>query len=262
MSNFSMLMTSLHATGEGSFSVVIPENWMQGRTTYGGLSAALCLQAVYERQAGLPSLRSAQITFIGPSGGNMSIRTRTLRQGKAVSFIGAEMFSDRGLATSAIFCFGARRDSKLDHNFMPAPSVREPEGAEVYLPPGLGPTFVENYEHRLAAGARPLSTSEETEHYIWVRHKDDSANGSVALLALADVPPPAILPTLSELPPISSMSWMLNFLDPNPRTHDGWWLVRTSAEHAVEGYSNQDMTVWNHERNAVITARQNVAVFY
>ena len=55
---------------------------------------------------------------------------------------------------------------------------------------------------------------------------------------------------------------MFNFTSTKLDTDDGWWLMRTAAEHAREGYSSQDMQVWNTKGELVITGRQNVAIFY
>ena len=107
-----------------------------------------------------------------------------------------------------------------------------------------------------------MSGSKEIEHYIWARNRDTAAAGITALLGLADMPPPAVLPMFEEFAPISSMTWMLNFLVDTPQTQDGWWLMRSAAEHAKDGYSSQDMQVWNTDMEMVITGRQNVAIFY
>ena len=70
---------------DGGWSITITEDWMQGRTTYGGLSAALCLQTVINEFPDLPPLRSAQINFIGPAGGEVTICNTVMRIGKSVA---------------------------------------------------------------------------------------------------------------------------------------------------------------------------------
>ena len=59
------------------------------------------------------------------------------------------------------------------------------------------------------------------------------------------MPPPAVLPMFKEFAPISSMTWMMNFLKEDISTEDGWWLMRSAADHSRDGYSSQDMQVWN-----------------
>ena len=260
--SFSELLNSLEQTGEHLSSVKITQNWMQGRTTYGGLSAALCYQAVINDFADLPPLRSAQINFIGPVGGTVSISTKVMRRGRSVAFISAEMIGEKGLATQAVFCFGESRESRLNQHFTTSPDVPSVEDSANFFDSGFGPAFANNYDCLLAKGGHPVSGSDAHEHFIWVRHKDKQANDLAALIGIADMPPPAVLPMFTEFAPISSMTWMMNFLNDDITTQDGWWLMRSAAEHACNGYSSQDMQVWNKAGDLIITGRQNVAVFY
>ncbi len=246
----------------GGLDITIPDGWMQGRTTYGGLSSALCLEAVMRSAPNLPPLRSANVAFIGPAGGPVEGRARELRRGKSVSFFEADLTGEKGLATRCTFAFGAERESTLDQNWTPQPDVAAPDACPVFIPEGLGPSFTQHFDTRLAKGARPATGSTEHDHFIWVRHRDEAATDIVALIALADTPPPAVLPMAAEFAPISSMTWMLNFLTNAPQTDDGWWLLQTRAEQASGGYSSQDMLVWNANRELVIAGRQSVAIFF
>ena len=260
--SFSELLGSLKRVEEHQSTVHIAENWMQGRTTYGGMSAALCYQAVNNHCLDLPPLRSAQINFIGPAGGDVSVTTKVMRQGRSVTYISAEIMGEKGLATHAVFCFGQDRESRLNDNFTSPPKVPSVEASADFFDSGMGPPFAKNYDCRLAQGGHPVSGSDDHEHFIWVRHKDQNANDLAALIGIADMPPPAVLPMFKEFAPISSMTWMMNFLQQDISTEDGWWLMRSAAEHARNGYSSQDMQVWNKAGDLIITARQNVAIFY
>ena len=71
---------------EGGFATAIPEDWMQGRTSYGGFSAALALEAARGLAPDLPPLRSAQVSFVGPLSGEVEVRARMLRRGKNASW--------------------------------------------------------------------------------------------------------------------------------------------------------------------------------
>lgn len=260
--SFSELLGSLHTGDDGFIHANVTDNWMQGRTTYGGLSAALCLQAVLDTVDDLPPLRSAQINFIGPVGGNVTIATKIMRRGRSVAYISAEMTGEKGLATHAVFCFGEGRKSRLNRDFTTPPNAPGIADSNNFFDAGFGPAFANNYDCLLAKGGLPISGSSESEHYIWVRHKDKNANNMAALVGLADMPPPAVLPMFEEFAPISSMTWMMNFLNDDISTKDGWWLMRSAAEHARDGYSSQDMQVWNSEGKLIISALQNVAIFY
>ena len=72
-------------TGENTLTARVPDTWMQGRTAYGGLSAALALEAAIRSQPDLPPLRSAQIAFVGPLAGEVTVETRLLRRGRRPS---------------------------------------------------------------------------------------------------------------------------------------------------------------------------------
>ncbi len=65
----------------------ITEEWMQGRTSYGGLSSALALEAARKVAPDLPPLRSATINFVGPLAGEVEVTTRTLRRGRNATWI-------------------------------------------------------------------------------------------------------------------------------------------------------------------------------
>lgn len=246
---------------DGAFSVTIPEGWMQGRTTYGGLSAALCLETARRSFPDLPPLRSALVSFIGPAGGDVTGRANLLRRGKSVAFVESDLSAETGLATRCNFAFGAGRQSVFDDIYTPFPDMPPPERCDYFAPPELRPAFTKHFDTRLAKGDRPFSQSDDHEFFLWVRHEDEKAEGIVALLALADMPPPAVMPKFKEFAPISSMTWMVNVLSANPVSKDGWWLLQSRGENASEGYSSQDMLVWNSDGELVIAGRQSVAIF-
>ncbi|MHA7872034.1 MAG: acyl-CoA thioesterase [Hyphococcus sp.] len=258
--SFSTLMASARIRN-GALGVEITDDWMQGRTTYGGLSAALCLETALRAFPDLPPLRSAMISFIGPAGGAVEGEARILRQGKSVTFVEADIAGERGLATRCVFAFGAARPSIFERTWTPAPAMPGPEACEPFIPPGFGPNFATHFDTGLAQGARPGMGSSEHDHFIWVRHRDENATGMAALLAVADMPPPAVMPMFPEFKPVSSMTWQMNVLADAPATRDGWWLLESRAENAARGYSSQDMLVWNRDGDLVIAGRQSVAIF-
>ena len=110
----------------GAAHYTITDDWLQGRTTYGGLSAALCLAATLAQHGDLPPLRSAQIAFIGPAAGEVHIRSRILRRGKSVAFVEADLCQGEALATRALFAFGAPRESVMSLSHFPMPDVPPP----------------------------------------------------------------------------------------------------------------------------------------
>ena len=84
--DFTTLMRSGKQTGDHAMSFHVPETWMQGRTTYGGLTAALCLQAAMPTSGGR-QIRSAQVAFVGPVSGDVECTATLLREGGLVATV-------------------------------------------------------------------------------------------------------------------------------------------------------------------------------
>lgn len=259
---FSDLLGAIGRDGD-DFTVNLTEDWLQGRTAYGGLSASLCVEGALREMGDLPPLRSAQFAFIGPAAGELRIRPTLLRRGKSTAFVSVDLTGEAGLATRALLCFGAPRASTLSHPAQRAATVPPPDKCEDffrYAGPHL--KFTQHFDGRLAAGLPPFSRSGAPDMTLWLRHRDDRLKPAIVpLLALADAPPPASFVLFETFAPISTMTWAVDVLTEELTTEDGWWLVRTSADHAAHGYSGQTMSIWNAQGEPVLAARQNVAVF-
>jgi acyl-CoA thioesterase len=256
MTVFSELIAS-------DFPIVLTDDWLQGRTAYGGLSAALCVEAARRAVPDLPPLRSAQFTFIGPASGPLSVEAKVLRQGKSAVFVSVDLSGDAGIATHALLSFGVARSSVISRQTLAMPKVKPIGDSESFFT-GDRPliNFQRHFESRFAGGARPFSPGADPEYLIWFRHRDEAAReGIVPLVALADAPPPAAMVIFPQPAPISTITWSLDLLSESPTTNDGWWLVRSTAEIAHQGYSTQTMVIWNTDGEPVASARQNVAIF-
>ena len=259
----------------------------QGQTTYGGLSAALCLEGARRllseaQPAGAappPPLRSATISFVGAAGGAVDVDASVLRQGKAVAFVNSVLLAEgkrggKAAATSGTFLFGAARpQSSVDARLLlapPPPALPGPESCGALFGGGwTAPVFTQHFEARLAAGALPGTGAPTADLFVWVRHEGadeqsgrvDSVAGEVALLALADMLPPAACSLFPHEAPVSSATWHINILAAAPRPYPGgWWLLRTRCEHAHHGYSSQDMELWGRNGCAAV-GRQCVAIY-
>jgi len=259
---YSDLLASLKANADGTLQTHIPGDWLQGRTTYGGLSAALCHAAGKPLARDMP-LRSAQIAFVGPTGGDVSLSAEVLRAGKSSTYVGVDLMGERGLATRAIFVFGsARPESKQIPPSLIAPQAEPPETSDRIFPENVGPAFLANFEVEMISGPVPMSSAESAEQLFWLRHRDRAAPRNVtSLLALADAPPPAALSLCSGPVNVSSMNWSIDVLTDTFNTEDDWWMARAHAETARDGYSSQNMTLWNRHGVPVMASRQTIAMF-
>lgn len=237
----------------------IPEEWMQGRTSYGGLSTALALEAARKAADDLPPLRSTTVNFVGPLAGAVEVSTRLLRRGRNATWIAAEVSSEAGVGLTATFVFMGPVESSLHLHDAPPPSgLIAPEEAAP-IPAHIGPAFTRNFERRFA-----LAPAEDKEPHLdwWMRIRDsEGLDPMVALIMLADGLPPGVMPLLERTTAVSSMTWIVNLLTPRPQTRDGWFLLRAAGNYAENGCSSQDMGVWNADGQAIAMGMQSIALF-
>ncbi|TXT38020.1 MAG: hypothetical protein FD135_3184 [Comamonadaceae bacterium] len=238
-----------------------PANWLQGRTIYGGLSAALALHAALrDAPPGLPPLKSAQIMFVGPASNALSFKTTVLRQGKSATCISVDCMAGAEVALRVMFIFAAPRPSKIQHDFHPFPAVSGPENYQSLGVVSQAPASLSNFELRFAGKSLPVTGSDHPELMAWVRHVDAvGVDPTVALLALGDSLPLAVMASFTEFAPISSMTWTLDMAQ--PLSAGEWFLLRSASQRAGEGYSFQTMEIWNEQGKLVLSGSQTVAFF-
>src|SRR5689334_5847751 len=87
---FSSLLSRIHAT-QGASTLDVPDDWLQGRTLFGGLQAIIGLAAMRTVAPPVP-LRSLQVTFLAPvPGGPVRAVANVLRSGKSTTHVEARI---------------------------------------------------------------------------------------------------------------------------------------------------------------------------
>ena len=240
---------------DGGWRGAVPDTWLQGRTAYGGLSAALALAVAQRSDEDLPPLRSAQVAFVGPLAGSVLIRAQRLRRGRNAAWVQADIESEAGLGLRAIFVFVREQESRIAYSQGTAPDVIRP-GPDT--PTYAGPAslvFLQHFEFVTPDASGPA------EWLRWVRLRDrDGLDAAVELLGVADCLPPAALKLAGGRVPVSSMTWQIDLLGPYA-TEDGWHLLHAATDHALGGVSSQRMAIWNSSGDAVAEQMQSVALF-
>ncbi|MGQ9427326.1 acyl-CoA thioesterase [Gilvimarinus sp. F26214L] len=262
MPSFSEMMDSAVLSDTG-LHINITEDWLQGRTVYGGMQAAIAVQAMRQRAQPDAALRSVQITFVGPVGaGEVDVTTRLLRQGKSAGQVQAEIVQGGALRLIAVGIFARDRVSQafLDPAMPPATPLAE-LAESAFVPEGR-PAFLGHFESRIAAGDPLFSGSDKTDGIIYVRHRGDTGCSEAHLTALADLPPPMIATRLREPAPNSSMNWQLDFVrTPDQLGACEWFRIDAQAIAAENGYSWQNGSIWTEKGELVMLSRQCMAVF-
>lgn len=246
------------AGGCASFSQA--EEWMQGRTLYGGASALIAYTAAIRAFSDLPPLRSAQIAFVAPIGGEVELRREIVREGRNVVQVRSEVWVEGQCALTAFFLFGTEREPNARHPVpKPADWPGPPAEAEQVMA-DKGPAFIQsNFELRRAQ--RPGGDGSPTVAR-WLRLKDHGTLDPISELVLVgDTMPPGAMRAMERQGPISSINWSFNLLTETPRTSDGWWLAENASEWADNGYSSERLRLWNRDGEQMLSGLQCVAVF-
>lgn len=260
MSSLKEILDGLTPLGDApGWRGEIPDGWLQGRTAYGGLSAAIALHCAMQSDTDLPPLRSAQVSFIGPLSGPILVTAHRLRRGKNAAFIQADIESEAGLGLRCTFVFMRAIESEVDYATTTVPDFKQPGPEEKTFKGNPHVAFTQNFEFLDRRDGPNLLPAEWLR---WTRlNEREGLDPMVELMAVGDCLPPAALRLLGRNVPMSSMTWILNVLGPQPKTEDGWWLLRSNADYARAGSSSQQMGIWNSAGEMVAEQMQSVAVF-
>ena len=257
MSTLTTLFDSLRANTPCD----LPLDWLQGRTAYGGFSAALGLKvAVDANQTENVTLRSAQISFIGPITADVIFTPEILRIGKSATYVGVKGVSDKSTVFQATYIFGKNRESAIKHNFIATPYVMKPDQYSELPHKLIVPNFFKNFHVRVVSNSLFFSGGPKPELIAWVRFKDKlEIDDDISLLLIADSLPPASTVCSKEAAPISSMDWSFNIINSNICTD--WLLLRSNSLVSKNGYSYQEMQLWNDKGELMMIGTQNVAIY-
>ncbi|MBI6557761.1 thioesterase family protein [Pseudomonas syringae] len=262
---FSELIDALHRDPR---SVTIPAEWAQGRACFGGLMAALTYEAMRaEVPEGRP-VRSLAITFVGPAapGVPIAFEVDILRHGKAVSQVLGRAMQNGQVMTLIQGSFGAPRESMITFSAEAAPVLKPVEQCpELPFASGVMPDYLRFMDIRWALGGMPFSNTPSPAIGGYVRFRGEphaTAMSEAHILALVDTWPPAILPHLDKPAPGSSLTWTIEFVQPQPSLDTlQWCSYRAVIEHARDGYGHTAAALWSPDGELIAISRQTVTVF-
>ena len=245
--------------GNGETVSLPADQWMQGRTMYGGASTLVAYTAAIRAFPDLPPLRSAQVAFVAPVGALVTPRASMIRQGRNVTQVRVDLLVDGSPALTSFWLFGAEREANAVHAAKPIEPAPIPIDQAEQLMEGKGPAFIQNnFELRRAA---PSGGDGGPVVRRWLRLKNDDLDPTSRLILIGDTMPPGAMRAMQRPGPVSSMNWAINLLDPMAQTRDGWWVAETSSEHAADGYSIERLRLWDADGRLVVIGQQAVAVF-
>jgi acyl-CoA thioesterase len=257
---FSELMQSARR-GDGRIAVDVGDDWLQGRSVFGGLQAAIGVAAMRTLVPALP-LRTLQVTFMAPvPGGEVLAEATVLRVGKSATHAEAHLLAGSARLATMIGVFGEGRASQVSHR--PAQvGVSQPAARSMPYVAGITPEFTRHFSGRWLRGDLPFSASASRETVVAVDMIDAGNASEGHLLAIADFIPPVALSLLRTPAPGSSMTWMLELLlDDVERQPLSGWRVDSEMVAAGSGYTSQSNRIWAPDGRLAALSRQSMVIF-
>jgi acyl-CoA thioesterase len=248
----------------------VSPDWLQGRTTFGGLLSALAVQAMRDVCGEDWPLRALQTNFVGPVGpGSFDVEVTLLRQGKNVRQAQATITQpgpdgQPQVGGVLLGVFGSGRESALPvlRPVLPSVSV-SPEKAFVwpYLE-GLTPAFTRHIEARHAEGVTPFTGAADWFSRTFVKLRQTTGvDTELTAVLLADAGPTPALGALKSPAFASSVSWALELRPVDGDHSEGLWRMDKTALATGEGYVNEKTELWTPDGQLAALGYQVVAVY-
>jgi acyl-CoA thioesterase len=260
---FTALLENRRHLGD-SVHFDIPPDWLQGRTTFGGLTAALAVQAMRDVAGSDRPLRGLQTSFIGPvPQGPFEVKVRVVREGRNMRQVEASVHVAGEVACLLVGSFGTARDSAIA-GFAPTPPASPAADQAIALPyiEAVTPAFTQHIDFRWAAGDLPFSGGTQRDTRVHLRLKDEAVDHELLCVLLADATPPVALGHFAQPTMASSVTWALELLPcattPSP---EDWWRHDTEMLAFAAGYSHERAVLWSPRGEVAAFGYQVVAVF-
>jgi acyl-CoA thioesterase len=246
--------------------ISIPKEWSQGRTAFGGLSAAMLYSAAKEYVEEDRLLRSMTTNFVGPLLFDVpfQINIEIVREGKNVSQLLARAVQDDKNCVLVQFCFAKARQSKTAVKNNDQHNMATPKKAK-FIPniPKVTPKYFRHYDLAIDSGGLPFTGKKISHYYGWMRFKKPPQKISDAhIISMIDAWPPTLIQQLRWPAPASTVSWNLEFIYPHSVcAPSDWFAYKEDTRQAADGYGHTEATMWDIHGQVIALSRQITTVF-
>ncbi len=241
----------------------ISSDWMQGRAAFGGIGAAVVYESMRQQLPAEVPVRCLQIAFVGPvTGEPLEISSRVLRQGKSVSQVMGSIEQEGQCKLMVQGAFGAGRESAVA---VPGEQKQGDKSAESLTPmpyiAGVLPAFTQHFDFRYITPL-PFAGTDTTSLRGYVCFKEGRQDSIAHLLALVDAWPPTTLPLLNKPAPASSLTWTVEFMQPQPALKEGeFTYYEADIVDSHNGYGHTRARIWNSAGELLAISQQTVTHF-
>lgn len=245
----------------------ISSDWSQGRSIFGGLSAALILTKINESEESKgKNLKSLSVNFCGvfEADTECEIRYSILSSGKSVAQIQGQLLQDNAIKTQITACFGRPRESSISVKPEPSSPIASFDKAMMFpFIPGLTPEFGQHIDLGVLNDCIPFTGVKTTHVTGWTKFKETPRKFCLpGVIALIDAWPPAVLPMLKKPAPASTITWNMEFtgtftgLEPNDAIY-----YECDVEEASDGYAHTEAKIYKPNGELIALSRQLVGIY-
>nr|WP_136249536.1 thioesterase family protein [Ningiella ruwaisensis] len=258
-----------HATQHKSSPMrefVVPKDWSQGRTVYGGISTAMLYVAAKSYVDDERKIRSLSTNFVGPLvfDAPFNITVEEVRVGSNVSQLQARAVQNGKYCVVVQACFAKARQSKTGKENTDVHDMPKPDKPK-FIPqiPKVTPKFLKHFDLSIHSGALPFTGKKSSHYHGWMRFKKPPQSITEAhIIAMIDTWPPTLIQQLRWPAPASTISWNLEFIYPHRSLSPGdWFAYKEETRQAADGYGHTEATVWDAYGEVIALSRQTIAVF-
>lgn len=247
-----------------SSRLTLPDSWAQGRTIYGGLSAALLCDSMSRTTD--RSLRYLKTGFLKPLVAEkpFEILTRTVSEGRTLKVSSADIIQDDVVRVTSQAHFVAPLDSSIEIDTFNAPELKPFDCADaVVLKSPPAPACIRYFDIRVTTDSVPFGGGNTPELGGWMRFQDAPEQFSAAHLVCAiDSWPPAPSTFLKKPAPMSTISWGIHFAGPaeqqDPNAYLGY-LARINF--FKDGFGSSTADIWNKDGRLLAKSYQTFVVY-
>ncbi len=257
----------------------IDESWHQGRGAFGGLLAAMALDAMSQDLNDAERIpRSLTVHFCGPATGAIALSTSIVRAGSRVAHATARIDNESGVTTyaSASFCkdrphtsSGAESERYVDASMPRVEDAASTPEMRLAGLPGV-PQFFRHIDARFCATppfAWPFSAAKQPNVAAWVRLREAPSPGALVDAPLAalllDTLPPAVTATFDTPRPLASVDFTIHFFTDFARaaiSAADHQLVAIRSRWAADGYTEELRELWSPRGELLAQCQQLIAL--
>ena len=261
-SNLDSILKSLQE--DKNNTTILGEQWSQGRSAFGGISAAFAMTAMKKLVPVGTPLRSLSVSFIAPvPPGPVSVKTTVIRKGKNETQVEASVICSNSICLRAMAAFG---NSRQTYNVTSEKNLKlksRGSGIKFEDHEKQTPTFLQFFEGEWVNEGLPFAGQLSRDLELWVRHNIDLSEFSEEkLITICDIPPPVILSHFKKPPiPSSSLTWSLEFVIPPDEIPSDWFFLKFFVDAAANGYTQQSGSIYDVKGRLCALSRQCMVYF-